>query len=454
MNMRRSRNRDARGRVAGAARRILAHGLVAASLCAVGLTAAPDPLSAQQAEPGAIITLDADRTAVSDILQILASRSGLNIVMSPAVQGKVITIHLHDTPADEALSLVVRAAGLGYERIGSSVLVTDVESLAASTGLVTRVFNLKFARAQEIKSMLEVVCKDVSASPQGNTLIIRASRPVVDQVAEIINQLDRKPPQILLEARLVEVNTSSVAELGIDWESITKWNTVIAEGSAAATAPGQLPSTLPFAKINQGADFYRQLSSFQVALDLLITQGRARLLSNAKVVTLDGKTAEVFAGESVPVVVTSLENPGAAGGVLQTVQLQKIDVGVKLSITPRIGADSLITTLVEPEVSQLERFVGPNSDLPQTSTRRASSLVRVHNGEKIYLGGLLSQSKLRSVKKVPLLGDIPLLGQLFRHYRNDDSMLDLVIEVTPRIVGDQGPALPAAPAHSAGEPER
>jgi general secretion pathway protein D len=101
--------------------------------------------------------------------------------------------------------------------------------------------------------------------------------------------------------------------------------------------------------------------------------------------------------------------------------------------------------MVEPEVSRITRFIGPDSDLPQTSTRRAKSIVRVRDGEKIYLGGLLDEQKKRTVKKVPLLGDIPLLGYLFRHYRDDVSQIDLVIEITPHIVGDEGSALPVAP---------
>ncbi len=104
-----------------------------------------------------------------------------------------------------------------------------------------------------------------------------------------------------------------------------------------------------------------------------------------------------------------------------------------------------MTALVEPEVSRIVRFVGRDSDLPQTATRRAKSLVRVRDGEKIYLGGLLSEEKRRTMKKVPLLGDIPLLGYLFRHYKDDNSQVDLVIEITPHIVGDEGAMLPVAP---------
>jgi type II secretory pathway component GspD/PulD (secretin) len=125
---------------------------------------------------------------------------------------------------------------------------------------------------------------------------------------------------------------------------------------------------------------------------------------------------------------------------MQSVQLEKIDVGVKLRIVPRISGDGTITTLVEPEVSRIVAFRGPDSDLPQTSTRRARTIIRVPNGRKVYLGGLLSEEKRITEKRVPILGSIPLLGILFRHQQEDTARTDLVIEITPRIVGDEGAA--------------
>ena len=406
---------------------------------------AAGPVRAQEGSAAVLVSLDADSTYVNGILQILANRGGLNIVTSPEVQRRKISIHLRNTPFDEALNLVVRAAGLGYERVGNSILVGDVEKLSTPTGLVTRVFELQYANASEVKTMLEVLSKDVSANVIGNLLMIHASQSIVDEAATIIEQLDRKPQQVMLEARLVEVNTSDVKELGVDWEKITKWNSVLTEGNQGASAQGQLPANLGYFKTGETADMYRQASAFQLTLDALITDGAARLLANTKIVTLNGKPAQIFAGETVPVVITSLQSGAAAGGTLQTVQLEKIDVGVKLSITPFIGDGVFVTALVEPEVSRIVRFIGRDSDLPQTATRRAKSLVRVRDGEKIYLGGLLSEEKRRTMKKVPLLGDIPFLGYLFRHYKDDNSQVDLVIEITPHIVGDEGAMLPIAP---------
>jgi type IV pilus assembly protein PilQ len=414
-------------------------------LLAIGLCAP----AAFAAGEGTFISLDAENTGVNDILQILAERSGLNIVTDQSVNGRTISIHLRNTPFDEALNLVVRAAGLGYERVGGSILVADVERLKTQTGLVTRVFDLQYANAADVRQLLGVVSSNVTASTTGNRIAIRATESEIEEAARLIAAVDLKPQQILLEARLVEINTTRLQELGIDWEKITKWTSIVGEGPLKPSAHGQMPAELGYLKIDETADYYRQVNAIEVAIDALLTDGAARLLANTQVVTLDNQAAEIFAGETVPVVITSLSSPGAAGGVLQTVQLEKIDVGVRLNIVPRVSEGGFITALVEPEVSRIEAFVGPGDDLPQTSSRRASTLVRVRDGEKIFLGGLLTQEKRETVKKVPLLGQIPLLGYLFQHRRTDDLRLDLLIEITPHLVGDAGSERPQAAAREA-----
>jgi type IV pilus assembly protein PilQ len=405
--------------------------------CAAAVLLGAPAAPAADGDDQTLVSLQADNTPVIEILDLLAARSGLNIVAGDAVQGRKITLHLRDTPFSEALTLVSRASGLGYERIGNSILVADPARLSVPTGRVAHVFELDYADAAQVREILETVSSEIRADVRGNRVIVHATQAAVEEAGRIIAQLDIKPQQVLLEARLIEVNTGRLLELGIDWSKLTKFSTIVTEGDYGQSAPGQLPDNIDFLRLDEGSNLFRQAGFWEVSLEALLTDGNARLLANSKVVTLDGEAAEIFAGQTVPVVITSLQDPGA-GGVLQTVQLEKIDVGVRLNITPRIGQDGLITTLVEPEVSRIIDFVGPDSDLPQTSTRRARTLVRVKDGQKIYMGGLLTEETRKSVKKVPLLGDIPLLGALFRHTRDETDRLDLVIEITPRIVGDEG----------------
>ena len=374
---------------------------------------------------------------MNEILEILAQRSGLNIITSPEVQSRKITIHLHDTPFDEAFNLVVRAAGFGFERVGSSILVADPGRLQAPTGQISRVFDLQFAKAAEVKVMLEVLTKNVAANERDNRLTIRGTQAELEEAERIIAELDMKPVQVYFEAKLIEVDTDGLLEIGIDWEKLTKWSAIVTEGDPGTSSPGALPGDIDYSPIEDGGALFRQNETFELAIDALVTDGRARLLANSKVVTLDGEAAEIFAGETVPVIISSLQS-SASAGVMQTVQLEKIDVGVRLNITPRVSDDGYITTLVVPEVSRILRYLGPDEDLPETSTRRAQTLVRVRDGQKIFLGGLLSEEEREIVKKVPILGQIPILGRLFSHTKLETSNLDLLIEITPRIVGDEG----------------
>lgn len=419
-------------------------GLLAAALLALPLLAVTSPAVAQEGNGPGPVTIHAENTSAAEILEILAERSGLNIVTTAEAQLRTITIHLRDAPFDEALNVVVRAAGLAYERVGNSIVVADAASLSAPGTPVTKVFDLMYADPVEVARVLQVLTDDVAPDVTAHQVIMRAGLTEIEEADQIVQRMDRKPVQILLEARLIEVNRNRLEELGIDWEKITKWTTVIAEGQPDPGRVGQVPTEMPYLEFDEGARWTRQAAAFETTLDALITEGSARMLSNSKVVTVDGAPAEIFAGETVPVVITSLQSPGAAGGVFQTVQLEKIDVGVRLNITPRVGGDGLITTLVEPEVSRIVAFVGPDDDLPQTSTRRARTLVRVKDGQKIYLGGLLSEETRKTVKKVPLLGSIPLLGYLFQHHRNEEIRLDLLIEIVPHIVGDEGAGVPTS----------
>lgn len=408
---------------------------------ALALAAIAAPLAAVAADNPSLVTLHADNAPVIEILDLLAARSGLNIVAGAEVQGRSITLHLKDTPFDEALALVARASGLAYERVGNSILVADGDRLAGGGMQDSQVFELSWARADEVRGALDAISSSIRADVRGNRVIVRGSAAALAEAGRVVKALDVKPIQVLLEARLIEVNTTKLLEVGVDWAKLAKWTTVFTEGKPDPTAPGKMPETVEFIKAGERGQMYRQSMAWEAAVEALLTNGHGKLLANSKIVTLDGEAAEIFAGQTVPVVITSLQGQ-SGGGALQTVQLEKIDVGVRLNITPRVGEDGLITTLVKPEVSSIVGFVGPDNDLPQTATRRASSLVRVRDGEKIYMGGLLSEESHKTVKGVPILSKIPLLGALFRHTRDDVQRTDLVIEITPHIVGDSGQLVP------------
>jgi len=242
--------------------------------------------------------------------------------------------------------------------------------------------------------------------------------------------------QVMLEARVVEVSINDVQELGIDWGQLTRQGFVIVEGQGDPSPPNQLPEELPFVGLKPKKDnFSRQAKSFQVALDLMIEEGNAKVLASPKIATLNGREAHILVGERIPFVVTGTAFAGGGAAPVQSVQ--KEEIGIKLRITPLINADGYITTVIEPEVSSLVSLEGPNQDLPRVSTRQATTTVRLKDGNTVIIGGLLSDEQIKTVTKVPILGQIPGLGVLFQHHQIVTNKKDLVIEVTPRILPDQ-----------------
>jgi type IV pilus assembly protein PilQ len=412
----------------------LAIALLAA--CGIGF-----PLRAHAAAATApkTVTLDAEDASLPSVLKILAEKGDLNIVTGPGVANGKLSIHMKDVPIDQAVNLVVRAAGLAYERIGNSVLVADARSLKEETGITAYIVQLRYADANEVQAAIKSLTTDVQVDRGGNRLIVMTSPRVIAQVQEMVATLDQPSRQVLLEARIVEVSTDDAKTLGIDWDKLMHQNFVFIEGDSGSSLRGVLPATAPFIPAAPGkkfpnsfGPFARQAMGFNVAVDLLISNGNAKVLANPKLVTLNGHEADMLVGERIPYTVSSTVFAGSAAA--PTLTVEKEEVGVKLRITPVINVDGYITTDISPEVSVVTGFTGVNNDLPIVSTRQAHTTVRLKDGNTVIIGGLLNEESTKGVSKVPLLGDIPFFGYLFQHQTSEVRKIDLVIEVTPHIV--------------------
>lgn len=401
----------------------------------VALIAATVPATAADR----LISLDAEDANLPSVLKILAEKGDLNIVTGPGVAAGRITIHMKDVPLDQAINLVVRAAGLAYERIGNSLLVAEQKSLATETGLSSYVVDLQYADANEVKTALRNMSAQIEIDRSGNRLVVVTSPRVISEIVALVQRLDVPARQVMLEARIVEISTSDTKKLGIDWDLLTRQGFILTEGVPDPSAPGVLPGELPYIESSPGtADIYkgrrmsRQAKAFNVALDLLLREGNARVLATPKIATLNGKEASILIGQRIPFVVTGTVFAGGGAAPVQTVQ--KEEVGIKLRITPLINADGYITTSITPEVSSVTEYKGENADLPVVATRQATTTVRLKDGNSVIIGGLLTEDHSTTVSKVPILGQIPGLGLLFQHQSIVTSKKDLIIEVTPRIL--------------------
>jgi type IV pilus secretin PilQ/predicted competence protein len=403
-----------------------------AALLAALLVVCLAPAATAQALSESLVTIHASETPLADVLAILSEKSGLNIVASTEVEGRLISINLRETPVEEALNLIVRAAGLGYERIGSSILVAPEQVLVQETGLGTYVIPLEYADAYELVSVVEKMVDKVAADPGGNRLVVVATPAMIDQIRSVVHELDVAPIQITLETEVVEVTTDDLFELGIDWQKITRQTLIFSEVDLGLEPQDTdaIPTDMPFGGRSVDWDgVFRQAKALELAIDFLETEGRARVLTRSKLATLNNRTAEIHIGDVIPYTVTGL----TTGGVYE-VRVEKEKVGVSVSVTPRAAGDGHITVDVEPVVSSIVGFRGPNEEIPWTKERRATTQVRVMDGQTFVIAGLLSEDESNQTTKIPLLGDIPILGYLFQHNQIVSKQSDLIIKITPRIV--------------------
>jgi len=367
-----------------------------------------------------------------------------------------ISVHLKDTPIEEAVNLVVRAAGLSYEIIGNSFLVAEAEQLEKEIGLTAYVIQLQYANAEEVKVLLQDLTENIQVETSGNRLLVMASPKIIAEVREVVKQVDQPAQQITLEARLVEVYTAGLEKLGIDWEQLSQVQTGLAENALNPDGSGRPPGHIfryedEFGVIRElGPDeagtayeridgfknighLSRRLTSFDIALDFLMKHDQARVLANTKVTTMNNREATILIGEVIPFTPPNFQVV-AGGGFAQQI-IERDSVGVKLRITPTINKAGFITVKVEPEVSSIIELV--QGYLPRKKIRTATTTVMVRDGQKIFIGGLLSVDNSYIEHRVPVLGDIPLLGYLFRHKYQSNKKTDLLIEVTPHIIDSE-----------------
>ena len=389
-----------------------------------------------------LVTLDADDAFLPAVLTILANKSGFNIVTGPGVNRQErISVHIKDTPIEQAINLVVRAAGLSYEIIGNSFLVAESKALEQEVGLTAHVYDLQYANAAEVKELLTDLTEHVQIDTSGNRILVLSSPKIASEISDIIARIDTPPMQIMLESRLIEVATEDLDEYGIDWERLSHLTTIIAESplnsDGSSRAPDeidfggnlpeldQLPERYPYEKIegfDNIANFSRQLNAFDITLDFLVKKNKAKVLAHSKLTTVNNREAGILIGETL---VWSEVNQYNA-------LVERDSVGIKLKITPTINSGGYITTRVEPEVSSITELI--QGKYPRKKIRTAATTVLVKDGQKIFIGGLLSVEDIKTDYKMPLFSEIPLLGKMFTHTEYSTRKTDLIIEITPRIL--------------------
>lgn len=273
-----------------------------------------------------------------------------------------------------------------------------------------------------------------------NLIVLMGTAREVLRALEILRKVDVKQPQVVIEARVIDVAEGSLQSLGLSWSALQSGSVDTLDRSG-----GRLPlpsggTTVPNQQgiqVNRdgslGIDFniVKKPIDFSVTLNALAEDRRNRLLANPRVATLDGRSATIFIGDEVNYVKLIQQTPQGAN-----VQTDSVQAGIILSVLPRIHEDGSITLQVKPEVSVITGFlqVPGGGSLPQLARRSAETTIRLNNGETLVIGGLIRESDIKTIQKVPLLGDLPFFGYFFRKSSRTRDRSEVIITLTVRLI--------------------
>ncbi|HGO7427370.1 TPA: type IV pilus secretin PilQ [Neisseria meningitidis] len=423
---------------------------------------------------GRKISLDFQDVEIRTILQILAKESGMNIVASDSVNGKM-TLSLKDVPWDQALDLVMQARNLDMRQQGNIVNIAPRDELLAKDkaflqaekdiadlgALYSQNFQLKYKNVEEFRSLLRLDNADTTGNrntlvsgrgsvlidPATNTLIVTDTRSVIEKFRKLIDELDVPAQQVMIEARIVEAADGFSRDLGVKFGATGKKklkNDTSAFGWGVNSGFGgddkwgaETKINLPITAAANSISLVRAISSGALNLELSASESlsKTKTLANPRVLTQNRKEAKIESGYEIPFTVTSIAN----GGSSTNTELKKAVLG--LTVTPNITPDGQIIMTVKINKDSPAQCASGNQTILCISTKNLNTQAMVENGGTLIVGGIYEEDNGNTLTKVPLLGDIPVIGNLFKTRGKKTDRRELLIFITPRIMGTAGNSL-------------
>jgi type IV pilus assembly protein PilQ len=350
----------------------------------------------------------------TDIKQAFADLSAAaDVTVSPddSVSGNV-TANFKNVTVPQALDILTTSGGYSWKKIGDVYLVGKAEPSSPNffRFATTKVYKPNYSTAEHIASLLPTgEAAYVKTAAGERTITITAAQTMMDRIVSDIKLLDQPPVRIVLEAMVTEINQSNENKFSFSWN--WRYFGISTDGTSTNTLT------------------YAQASNSDVATMLAaINSGNAELKANPRVLAEDGKEASVEVSEE-----QWFEAVSGPSGFAYS-QLQQIKTGISLKVTPYLSDDGQITMILNPQVSNVSGTT--TSGLPIDTVRNANTTVRVKDGETVAIGGMTYTTESRSHSRIPILGDIPILGNLFRFHDDSKSKTDVVIMITPHVLKD------------------
>lgn len=385
------------------------------------------------------ISVDFRETPIDDVLRIMAEQADVDIVKSPKVIGNV-TATLTNVPLQEALANILAAHGFGYVASNNMIRIAPSEELiAVAEKLENRIYRITYADVKEVESSLTkfLSARGSIASNQGTSnLIITDTESKIKAIDAFIDEIDRITPQILVEVRIYDITTTDTLDLGIEWNAGR--NTTLTSGignnpTAGRTDPfltGLFEGKTSETASTDGLIRFGWLNS-SIDIDVILRAQaesvNAKLLANPRILVLDNEEALFDIVREIPYQETSTTGNTAT----ETIKFK--NVGVKLEVTPHITREGMLRLKISPEFGVV---VGQddNTDVVIVDTRKLTTTTLAKDGQTIVMAGMRKKDVSQQINKIPILGDIPLLGGLFRFEGEDTATTELVVFITPRII--------------------
>jgi len=390
------------------------------------------------------VTLEFRDVSVKMMFEALSRATGINFILDREIQtDNKATAFIKNAPIEEAIEMVLATNGLQKKALTETsalIFPNTVQKNKDYKELMVRSFYLTNALANQVATNIKMILKvrDIVVDERLNMIVMRDTPEVIRIAEKLVAANDLADPEVMLEIEVLEVSRSRLQELGITYPNQITVNNIIKTDPSTSYNAGTVIAT-PLIMTPLTIDSLKKLTAASLgvspnpSLNFRKTTGDVNLISNPRIRVRNNEKAKVLVGDKVPIITTtSTANVGISESVTY------LDVGLKLDVQPRITLDDFVNIKIELEVSSLGGSTTTKSGaiVYTIGTRSASTQLRLKDGETQVLAGLILDDERKNASKLPGLGDIPLFGRLFANQEDKKTKTEIVLAITPRILGN------------------
>ncbi|MBI4690525.1 MAG: type IV pilus secretin PilQ [Nitrospirae bacterium] len=382
-------------------------------------------------DKGPLISIELRDVELGDVMRAIGQEHGINIIVDEKITGKV-TVSLRNVPLWEAIDSILKDKGYAYIREENILRIIPSPE---DEDLITRTLNIKYSSSKDLEPVIKKVLSkkgDMASDTRTNTIIIKDTPSAIKRVEQLLKQIDVKTGQVMIEARIVEVSTNAVQELGIQWSgsfNTQTWPNTF-DGNFSVNTPTGATGTSGTSGTQGGTIGlslgYASIFSVDLQLSALEEHGYGRILSSPKIMVLDNQEATIASGQQIIIRTTTTGTTGTTTGTTEK------EATLRLTVTPHVIDNEQLSLKISTKREEFD-FSRAVDGLPPKNTREAQTGVIMKNGETIVIGGIYTENNTESDSGLPLLSKIPVLGWLFKKESKKKDRTELLIFITPHI---------------------